>query len=321
VSLILVAVLVLAIGVSLGLSGYGGFLIPALLVAVLHMGTRDAVAHGLLSFVCPGIVGAWLYWRQENRPSWYLTLLLCAGTVPGVLIGRQVSVSVANVTLQLVLGVVVLVSGLTLFLRRRPGAGPAASGAVGRTAGRRELPGRLAIVVAVAGFLGGLAAVVAGVGGPLITVPILISFGLELAPLVGAALLNSVVVSLLGAASLIGAVSIDPLALAVVTVAQLSGVPVGVWLQRRVKAARLLPIIAAASAIAGVGLVYSALNHGTQAAPRTRTQHAISAAARVDGPAARVDGPALPQDLRYRWRSAVALRSGTANGDLRLGVR
>jgi uncharacterized membrane protein YfcA len=278
VSLVLIAALVLAIGVSLGLSGYGGFLIPALLVAVLHMGTRDAVAHGLLSFILPGVVGAWLYWRQVNRPSWYLTLLLCAATVPGVLVGRQVSVSVANVTLQLVLGVVVLLSGLALFLRPRSGAGPAASDDARPPSGRRRLPGRLAPVVAVAGFLGGLAAVVAGVGGPLITVPFLMSFGLELAPLVGAALLNSVVVSLLGAASLIGAVSIHPLTLTVVTAAQLAGVPVGVRLQRRVMPSRLLPIIAAVSALTGAGLVYSALNHTSPApASQNSLRHGLSA--------------------------------------------
>jgi len=251
--LLLIAALVLAIGVSLGLSGYGGFLVPALLVAVLHLATRDAVATGLLSFVLPGVLGAWLYWRQENRPSWYLTLLLCLGTVPGVLVGRLVSVSVADVTLQVLLGAVVIASGLFLLLRRRPPAGPPPPG------GPRRLPARLVPAVLGAGFLGGLAAVVAGVGGPLVTVPILMSFGLDLAPLVGAALLNSVVVSLLGAASLLGAVHVDPLVLAVVTLAQLAGVPVGVWLQRRVRPARLVPVIAVVSAVTGVGLVWAAL--------------------------------------------------------------
>lgn len=248
----LVAVLVLAIGVSLGISGYGGFLIPALLVAVLHMGTRDAVAHALVSFILPGMVGAYLYWRRENRPSWSLALWLCVGTVPGTLAGRAVSVSVADVVLQIVLGLVVLVAGLALLVPRRATAGGASS--IGT-----RLPARFVPVVLLAGFLGGVAAVVAGVGGPLVTVPILMSVGVELAPLVGAALLNSVVVAAFGAVSLLTAVTIDPLVLATITTAQVAGVPLGVWLQRRVRPSLLIPVIASAAVLAGVALVWRAL--------------------------------------------------------------
>ncbi len=252
--LVLVAVLAFGIGVSLGISGLGGFLVPALLVAVLGMDSTTAVTHGLISFVVPGVIGTWLYWRKDNRPSWRVAGLLCLGTVPGLLLGRLISQTASPTALQVILALLVLGSGIALLAqqgraRRRAGQSrptdPAASP-------------RVAILVPTAGsagLLGGLATVLAGVGGPLITVPALIAIGLQVTPVVGAALLNSVFGVALGAVALAGTVRLDPVVLAVITGAQLIGVPLGARWQDRIPATRLIPVIAIAAMITAAWLL------------------------------------------------------------------
>lgn len=247
-----VMVVVFGIGVCLGLSGYGGFLVPPLLVAVLGFGTTDAVAHALCSFILPGVFGAWLYRRRDGHAPWSLTALLVAGTLPGILTGRLISASLSEDVLRLILGGLVLTASLVLSLPA-PNRG-------GVRSGRVRLPPRQIPAIIGAGFIGGVAAVTAGIGGPLFMVPILALLGLELAAVVGAALLTSALISVIGAASLLSLVSIDLPVLAAITIAQAAGVPIGVALQRRIRAVRLTPLIAGVSAIAGCALIYAALS-------------------------------------------------------------
>ncbi len=246
--LILVAVLVLGIGISLGISGLGGFLVPALLVAVLGMDSTTAVAHGLISFVVPGVIGTWLYWRKDDRPSWQVAGLLCLGTVPGLLLGRLISRTASPTVLQAILALLVLGSGIALLAQqwrtrhRPPDPRPTGQAPVIR-------PAVIIPTAASAGLFGGLATVLAGVGGPLITVPALIAIGLEVTPVVGAALLNSVFGVALGALALVGSVRLDPVVLIVITGAQLIGVPLGARWQDRLPPGRLIPVIAIAAMI------------------------------------------------------------------------
>lgn len=247
-SLILVGGAVAAIGISLGVTGIGGFLVPPLLVTLLDMGVRDAIAHALLSFVIPGILGFYLYSRR-NSGMWSLSLLMSAGTVPGVLAGRLLSLSVSETALRTLVGLLVFGAGLMLLTMRRTTTGSDSDTA------RSSSKLRLALAAVAAGFVGGAVAVVAGIGGPLVTVPILRVFGLALAPLVGAALLNSVVAAVLGGASLLSDANIDAGVLIVVTATQIVGMTIGVWMHQRINERRLVPVIAVVSAGIGALLI------------------------------------------------------------------
>ena len=249
--LALISCLTLVIGVSLGLSGYGGFLIPAMLIGIMGMGVRDAVANALWSFVIPGIVGSLLYRRKDSHPGWSLAILLSIGTVPGTLVGQVLSVSLPERELQLVLGCVVLAAGLSLIRPKRP------HGTVHVDADR--ILQWQSLVVLGAGALGGLAAVMTGAGGPLITVPILLIMGYKISKVVGAALLNSVVGAILGAVTLNDVADVDFFVIAAITVPQLIGVPVGVWLQHRMTSSRTVPVIAAIATVTGAILIWRAL--------------------------------------------------------------
>lgn len=236
------AILVLLIGVSLGVSGIGGFLIPPLLVVTLGLGSRDAVATALISFIPSGLIGAFLY-RRRNQFNSRLALALSFGTIPGVLIGRQISLSTGEVTLERILAATLVIAAVLLV--RKPRLRPP-------SAQRTSTTVELFLVTALVGCGSGILTVLVGVGGPLIAVPALLLLEVDVAAAVGAALLSSVVGSSLGALVLLPVVHVDPGVLSLISVAQVIGVVAGVMLRSRIPS-NWLPLLIAAAALVAAG--------------------------------------------------------------------
>src|SRR3990170_4539140 len=68
-SLAVLAAATLALGVCLGVSGYGGFLVPPLLVWLAGFDDPSrAVAHALIAAAAPSLLGAALYRRHHRTP-------------------------------------------------------------------------------------------------------------------------------------------------------------------------------------------------------------------------------------------------------------
>lgn len=243
--------LVFSVGIFLGLSGIGGFLIPPVLVATFGLDSRTAVALTLLSFVPSGLIGAYLQSRHRTL-SWGLAGLLSLGTIPGLWIGRIVSTSVSEVTLQRILGFVLVVVAVVLVVQRRRLVAMALDG---RTHVRSHDTGVSRALAIAAGCVGGIAAVVAGVGGPVVVVPALSSIGLDADRVIGAALLNSVLVSTLGAALLAPTVTVDVTILETITIAQVVGLVVGVWLRSRIGVGQIANVIVGLSLVAAAYLL------------------------------------------------------------------
>lgn len=283
--MILLAALVLIIGVSLGATGYGGFIIPILLVVITGTDSRSAVAVGLISFLPSGIAGTLLHWRHGSRPNWMIVALICAGALPGIWIGRVVSHALPEVLLRVLVAALVAAAGLSLFIRRL------GTGLVARrrrevvaaletddritrdrqqhVAAHRDRGGlpqrRVTILLTLfSGVLAGTASVIAGVGGPLITVPILLALRLKPGPVVAAALASSIFSAALGAAALGSLIDLDRSTLAIITAAQLAGIPVGVWLHRRI-GDRLEPVVAIMAIASSLWLLWAALARFTDA--------------------------------------------------------
>jgi uncharacterized membrane protein YfcA len=247
---LLVVVGCLAVGTVLGLSGYGGFLVPPLLVWLLDVDPRSAVAHALLASLLPALLGAVLY-RREHGVSTRLVVLLCLGTLPGVLVGEAVSRALPPAVLQVLIGLAVLAAGVVLLRRARRPVPEAADASADQT--RVPAPTTLA-----AGGVSGVAGVVVGVGGPLVTTPLLVASGVALAPAVGAGLANNVVVAAAGSTTLLTRVDLDPGVLLAVTVPQLVGVLAGVRWRSRVPTAVLAVGVALVAVASGLVLVLTA---------------------------------------------------------------
>jgi uncharacterized protein len=221
-AMLLTSVSALLLGVSLGATGVGGFLIPPLLIATLGLPAPAAVTHALLSFIASGALGTYLYHRRSGI-AWTWAAALSLGCLPGAWVGYQIAIAVSNVALQQLLAVGLALVALLLLLSGSPIPSPVT------VRYRRLSQGPLWwAILGILGLCSGITGVVAGVGGPLIIVPALSLLGADARKSVGAALLTSIVVSLAGASLLLPTVEISLVLVLLLIVSQIAGMLVGV---------------------------------------------------------------------------------------------
>lgn len=183
------------IGISLGLLGGGGSILAVpILVYVVGMQTKTAIAVSLLVVGTSSLIGALRHWRANNvhvRTAVVFGVISMAGSFAG---GRAAAFLPDSFQLTL-FAVVMLAASVSMFRSRGDDAAPAA------------VP-RLALVVtaAVVGLLTG----VVGVGGGFLIVPALVLFsGVSMKRAVGTSLLVIAMNSASGFLAYAGHVQID----------------------------------------------------------------------------------------------------------------
>jgi uncharacterized protein len=179
----------LFVGVLLGISSIGGFLLPLIFVGFLGLPLRDSLALSFLSFAVAGVIGAYYYWKSGNMDV-KLATFLSIGSIPGALIGVKLNVLIPDDTAKLLLYLFVLVSGLSLFLKskkrdKKDSVGPEKS---------KLLDSKASILVI--GLISAAICSLTGAGGPILLVPLLSNLGISIRVAVGVCLLNSVVIAI-----------------------------------------------------------------------------------------------------------------------------
>lgn len=241
----LLLLICLVVGILMGAVGVGGvLLIPALYSPLAGLGIKQAMATALLTFIFAGIVGTLSYLRRGNIP-WSITVPVCLGAIPFGFLGAWVN-SMADVgSLRLLLAAFVAFTGLHALLMRASERDPPF-----RQRPRLQWALLLGVGAAV-GFGSGLT----GVGGPALSVPIMVLLGF--APL--AAIGASQVVQVLSAASgTIGNLqygSIDFTLAGPIIIAEGVGVLLGVRIAHRVDATVLRALIGIACVLVGLVLL------------------------------------------------------------------
>ena len=115
-SIVLILLLNLAVGVCIGLTGIAGFLLPMFYTGFLGMPAAEALALSFSAFLISGILGSVTYYKEGNleiRPA----VVLSAGSLLGALAGVRVNLLIPEDVMQIILYVVVLVSGISILLR------------------------------------------------------------------------------------------------------------------------------------------------------------------------------------------------------------
>ena len=220
VTLVLIALIAALIGLVASATGYGGFLLPAALVAILGMAPQTAVLHGLVASLLPGILAVGLHLRRTRRAEvWPLAGWLSLGTLPGLVIARAVADRVDPMGLTFVLATLVLVSAALIVVNQRI-RGSAS-----------ERPGRV-----VPGWV---------TPTPAKTVAI---------PPTRPALSAAAGIALLSTRG-----ALDPAILLTAMTALAVGSYVGVWLHHRIRSSRLVYPVAAASIASALWLFWTVL--------------------------------------------------------------
>ncbi|MEU6132322.1 sulfite exporter TauE/SafE family protein [Saccharopolyspora sp. NPDC047091] len=224
-TILALALLGLAGGIGITALGPGGVLPTIGLFALTTLTPAEVAGTAIATHIATGALGTAAYTRsgQLREPETRRTALLLAGTaVLGTPIGVQLNTLVSQRAFGIVLAVLVTaVAGLVWFRERR-------------TPTRTRAHPPVAAVVAL-GLAVAIASGIVGIGGPMLTVPLLIALRVPVLEALAAAQAQSIVIASVGTIGYLAHGAIDwPLA-AIVGVPELLGVLLG-W-----KIARALP--------------------------------------------------------------------------------
>ncbi|MCS6915506.1 MAG: sulfite exporter TauE/SafE family protein [Myxococcales bacterium] len=220
--LVLAAVLSAAIGLVLGLLGGGGsILMLPLLVHVVRLEARPAIASSLLVVGVTSLIGAAAHARA-GRVRYGIGVVFGAGAMAGAYLGGRLARWVPDQVLLALFAVLMLVTAAAML--RRPAApvrsprGPSVAGSLG--------------LGACVGVVAGLV----GAGGGFLIVPALVLVGgLEMPEAVGTSLLVIALQSGAGLAGQLAHTQIELPLLAVLGSCAVLGTLVGTWLSRRLR--------------------------------------------------------------------------------------
>lgn len=220
--LVLAALLSVAIGVTVGLLGGGGSILTLpLLVYLLHVEAKAAIASSLLLVGTTSLVGAVSHARVGNVQA-VAGAVFGAAAMGGAFAGGRLASLFSGATLLLVFASVMLVTALAM-MRPRVDAVGASHLVIGR--------------ILAAGVAVGLLAGLVGAGGGFLVVPALVLFaGLAMRQAVGTSLMVIALQSFAGLLGHLRDTKIDLRVTCILTVAAVAGSFVGARLAARAPA-------------------------------------------------------------------------------------
>lgn len=240
-SMILILLLNLLVGACIGLTGIAGFLLPMFYTGFLGMPAGESLALSFSAFLISGVLGSVTYYRQGNldlKPA----VILSAGSLPGALAGVWVNLLIPEDVMQMILYIVVLVSGVSILLRK--------DGKTGGPEKQMTVAGMKAVLFFLLGVATGAVCAASGAGGPVLVMPLLTLIGFPAHTAVGISLFNSVFIALPAAGGYLwsGAENTEMFLLLIpVLIAHGIGVAFGSRNAEKIDPAMLKHIVAAAS--------------------------------------------------------------------------
>jgi uncharacterized membrane protein YfcA len=234
-------------GIGITAVGPGGVLATVGLFLVTGLSPAQVAGTAIVTHVATGSLGSLAYFRSgqlRERVTRRIAIILAAAAVVGTPLGVLVNLVIPGQLFGILLACFVIVVALLVWIRAR-----------GNVDDERHHPAHSTALLIGGGFVVAVASGMFGVGGPLLTVPLLVAIGTPMLPALAAAQVQSVVISTVGTIGYLSQGSIDwPLAL-VVGIPELCGVIIG-WKiaqrtsQRRLKGAMIVALLIVAPVLA-----------------------------------------------------------------------
>lgn len=235
----------IAIGMLVGAAGIGGFFMPPALTLLMALDLHQAMALSLLTFVFTGIAGA-LYFHRKGSLDWALARPVCIGAAPAGYAGAWLGHGLDTGMLSALLAALILAVGIQTLAGRSAGA-PS-----------RDARGRRAILVGigvVTGFLSGLT----GVGGPVLSVPLMVMSGYPVLTAIGVGQVLQTVGALSGSLANLHYADIDYGLAAFIGAFETVGVLGGAVVIHRVDAGLVKRLVGGLCMVAGCGFILRSL--------------------------------------------------------------
>jgi uncharacterized membrane protein YfcA len=234
-------------GIGITALGPGGVLVTIGLFAFSGLSPAEIAGTAIVTNVAAGLLGAGVYLRsgqlrEHSTRQLARTLIACA--VVGTPFGVVANAHVSGPLFGTLLGVCVIAVGVLLYARvRRPG--PVSRPPVSLT--RPRVLGIGGTVAVVSGLF--------GLGGPLLSVPLLIAAGTPMLTALAAAQAQSIVIAGVGTIGYASQGNVDWSLALLVGVPQLAGVVVGWRVAHALPADRLRIALAGALIVVGPYLI------------------------------------------------------------------
>ena len=107
----------LVVGALVGLCGVAGFLLPMFYTAGLGMSVTEGLALSFAAFILSGALGSFNYKKAGNLDVSF-GLRLSAGSMAGAVLGVKLNLIIPEEQVKILLYVVVLLSGISILLRK-----------------------------------------------------------------------------------------------------------------------------------------------------------------------------------------------------------
>ena len=245
----------LVVGALVGLCGVAGFLLPLVYTGPLGMEVTESLALSFAAFILSGALGS-ANSRKAGSLDVAFGIRLSIGSLAGAILGVGLNLIIPEAAVKTLLYLVVLLSGISILLRKektkatknpprkgettqegqtahesqtiQEGQATKESQAAPKSSGiSSNLPATLGL-----GFATGAICSMSGAGGPVLVMPLLVVFGIEVRTAVGVALFNSIFI----------------------------GIPACIGYLSQCSGMKLLPVMAAALISHGIGVTFGSRN-------------------------------------------------------------
>jgi uncharacterized membrane protein YfcA len=238
----------LGAGMLIGAVGIGGILLIPAINILGGLTIHEAMATALVTFIFTGAIGTFSFQRRGSI-DWGITVPLCLGAAIFGFFGAWANAKIDALGLSLILSSIIIFAGFyTIFTRSR--ARPAV------LQGRPRLQQALLMGIgAVVGFGSGLT----GVGGPALSVPIMILFGFSPLTTIGASQVVQILAGISGTAGNLQYGAINFKLVTILTIFEVIGVLAGVRIVHAMNAQALRGYVGVLCILVGAGLMMRAL--------------------------------------------------------------
>jgi uncharacterized protein len=232
------------VGALIGAVGIGGILLIPALTAFAGLPIHAAMATALFTFAFTGITGTVMFQRHGSI-DWAVTRPVLIGAIFFAFVGAWVNSLTGPGALALILAAIIIFAGIYTLATWQGMPEPAFHG-------RRQAQYMLLLALgAIAGFGSGLT----GVGGPALSVPLMVLFGFPALTSIGTSQVIQIVAAVSGTLGNLRYGTIDFGIAASVTLLEIAGVLLGARIVHAVSANLLRKFVAALCVVVGLALI------------------------------------------------------------------
>jgi len=236
------------VGALIGAVGIGGVLLIPALTAFAALPIQTAMATALFTFTFTGIVGTWLFQRRGSI-DWPVARPVLLTAVVFAFFGAWANSIARPRALALILAGIIIFAGVYTLATWRGLQQPPF----------HDRPQAKRIVLLAVGAIAGFGSGLTGVGGPALSVPLMVLLGFPALVSIGVSQVIQIVAAISGTIGNLRYGNIDFHVAAVVTAAELAGVLVGVRIAHAVDANVLRKGVAVLCLVVGAALVWREL--------------------------------------------------------------